>query len=45
VSASFQQRPKIQLEKWPYNSPDLKPIETVWALMKKKLEDHNCTCL
>jgi hypothetical protein len=30
---------------WPGNSPDLNPIETVWAWMKKKLQDPNCTTL
>ncbi len=45
VSASFQQRPKIQLEKWPCNSPNLNPNETVWVWMKKKLENHICTSL
>jgi hypothetical protein len=45
VTAWFQQRPHIQLVKWPSNSPELYPIKTVWAWMKKKLEDHNCTNL
>jgi transposase len=45
VTAWFQQRPNIQLVDWPGNSPDLNPIETVWAWMKKKLQDHNCTNL
>jgi hypothetical protein len=29
--------------KWPGNSPDLNPIETVWSRMKKNLVDHKCT--
>jgi hypothetical protein len=33
------------LVKWPSYSPDLNLNKTVWALMKKKLEDHNCTNL
>ncbi len=45
VSECFRERPDIQLVKWPGNSPDLNPIETVWSWMKMKLRDHNCTNL
>jgi transposase len=33
------------LVKWPSYSPNLNLNETIWAWMKKKLEDHNCTNL
>jgi hypothetical protein len=31
----------LQLIKWPGNSPDLNPIENVWAWMKQKLRDSS----
>jgi transposase len=31
----FAGKPNIELIKWPGNSPDLNPIEKVWAWMKK----------
>ena len=28
---------------WPPYSPDLNPIENLWADLKKRVERHNCT--
>ena len=33
----------IQTLAWPANSPDLNPIENLWALIKKRLRGHDCT--
>ena len=30
---------------WPANSPDLSPIETVWAIIKQELSKRKCTSL
>jgi transposase len=37
--ADQDQHPHIQLIKWPGNSPDLNPIENVWAWMKVQLRE------
>ena len=43
VTAWFKDRPNIQLIRWPGNSPDLNPIENVWAWIKRRLRDIPCT--
>ena len=35
---SWFQDSKIELLDWPGNSPDLNPIENVWAIMKRRLQ-------
>ena len=29
------------LQDWPGNSPDFNPIETLWGLIKRRLQGHN----
>ena len=45
VSNWFKEKPHIQLIKWPGNSPDLNPIENVWAWMKMQLQESHLTNL
>jgi len=39
--SSAADRPQIQLTRWPGNSPDLNPIQTVWAWIKKRWKIKN----
>lgn len=45
VKQWFQERPNIELIDWPGNSPDLNPIENVWAWMKQQLKESTATSL
>ena len=40
VTKSFLREHDIPLLEWPAYSPDLSPIENVWARIRKKLADH-----
>jgi len=33
----------IEVLKWPGDSPDLNPIENLWAIIKKELQNYDCT--
>ena len=39
---AFQDK-NIQVLQWPGNSPDVNPIENLWAIVKKRLQNHDCT--
>jgi len=41
--AKFMTDNNIKTLPWPENSPDLNPIENLWALIKKRLRRHDCT--
>ena len=34
---------QIKKVEWPGNSPDLNPIENLWALLKQKLQNLDCS--
>jgi hypothetical protein len=40
VVQNYLKRSNIKLMTWPANSPDLNPIEHVWAFMKRKLDQY-----
>jgi transposase len=43
---AFLKEAKIPVMDWPGNSPDLNPIENLWAIMKAKLKKNkNITSL
>ena len=40
TSIFFLQNQRIELIVWPGNSPDLNPIENIWAIIKMKLREY-----
>ena len=41
IDSNFQKR----LDFWPANSPDLSPIEELWAILEEKLSKYKITTL
>lgn len=39
----FLEEKNIKTLPWPGNSPDMNPIENLWAIVKKKLKKYNIT--
>ena len=39
----FFKESKLNVLEWPGNSPDLNPIENLWAIIKKRLQKYDCT--
>lgn len=40
VVKDFLDRERVSVLTWPANSPDLNPIENIWGLMKRKLQQQ-----
>lgn len=40
---NFFRENKVNVLKWPGNSPDLNPIENLWAICKKRISKEDCT--
>ena len=41
----FFKENNLNVLEWPGNSPDLNPIENLWAIPKLRLRNHDCTTL
>jgi hypothetical protein len=41
----FFKQNKVRVLEWPGNSPDLNPIENLWAILKKRLQKRDCTTM
>lgn len=39
----FFRENKVKVMEWPGNSPDLNPIENLWAICKKRIAKEDCT--
>ena len=42
---SFFKKSKLHVLDWPGKSPDLNPIENLWAIVKKRLEKCDCSTI
>ena len=45
VLQSFFKKSKLHVLDWPGNSPELNPIENLWAIVKKRLEKCDCSTI
>ena len=43
VIKKYFEENQIRVLPWPSNSPDMSPIETIWAIIKRQLERHTLT--